>query len=165
MSAHISQIAPLSNAAGDETLLSPALLSHFARSFETFIDTAGHFTPSGVDSPAWLASQFDAIHIDGAEPWDPTSWYERHKRALLLGALPRDRFRSALELGCSTGALTADLAPRCDRITGADASAEAVATATQRPATLTLSSPRCRGAGRFSTAGCMSGCLPLAPSD
>ncbi|WP_207344627.1 PIG-L family deacetylase [Arthrobacter sp. E3] len=132
MSAHISQIEPLSDAAGDETLLSPALLSHFERSFETFVDTAGHFTPSGVDSQQWLATQFDAIHVDGAEPWDPTSWYERRKRALLLGTLPRDRFHSALELGCSTGALTADLATRCDLITGADASAEAVATATQR---------------------------------
>ncbi|MDJ0314896.1 PIG-L family deacetylase [Arthrobacter sp. H35-D1] len=134
VSSHASQVAPLSDAVGDETLLSPALLSHFDRGFETFIDVAGHFTPSGENSPTWLATQFDSIHADGAEPWDPSSWYEQRKRALLLGSLPNDRFRSALELGCSTGALTADLAPRCDQITGVDASAEAVATATKRVA-------------------------------
>lgn len=134
LSSHTSQIAPLSDAIGDETLLSPDFLSHFHRSFETFIDMAGRFTPSGDDSPTWLATQFDSIHVDGAEPWDPASWYEQRKRALLLGSLPKNRFRSALELGCSTGALTADLALRCDQITGVDASTEAVATATRRVA-------------------------------
>lgn len=137
ISKHTTQMRPLSDAVGDETLLSPALLSHFERSFETFIDMAGYFTHPGADTPDWICTQFDAIHLNGAEPWNPESWYERRKRALLLGALPRDRFLSALELGCSTGALTAELAPRCGRITGVDASAEAVATATKRLADVT----------------------------
>ncbi|GAA1344832.1 bifunctional PIG-L family deacetylase/class I SAM-dependent methyltransferase [Arthrobacter roseus] len=132
ISKHTTQMSPLSDAVGDETLLSSALISHFERSFETFIDMAGYFTQAGTDTPDWICTQFDAVHLDGAEPWDPESWYERRKRALLLGALPRDRYRAALELGCSTGALTAELAPRCEQISGVDASAEAVATATKR---------------------------------
>ncbi len=132
VSKHTTQVSPLSDADGDETLLSPALLSHFERSFETFIDMAGHFTQAGNDEPEWICTQFDAVHLDGAEPWAPESWYERRKRSLVLAALPHERFAAALELGCSTGALTAQLAPRCGRITGVDASGEAVATATKR---------------------------------
>ena len=50
------------------------------------------------------------------------SWYERRKRALTLAALPQERYRSALEVGCSIGTLTADLAPRCDNLLAVDAS-------------------------------------------
>ncbi|RAN76757.1 hypothetical protein B5P43_22345 [Bacillus sp. SRB_336] len=131
---HTSQVAPLSAAAGDEALLGAGLLSHFDRSFETFIDTAGRFTREGSAYPGWLRTQFDAVHVAGAEPWAPDSWYERRKRSLLLAALPGARFESVLELGCSTGALTVDLASRCGRVLGVDASPEAVATARRRTA-------------------------------
>jgi LmbE family N-acetylglucosaminyl deacetylase len=132
MACHASQVSPLSAAKGDETLLSPEVLSHFDRDFETFIDVAGYFTPSGTTSEPWLAAQFNAIHANGQEPWDPESWYERRKRTLLLSALPRERFQSVLELGCSTGALTTELAHRAVYLVGVDASSEAVATATVR---------------------------------
>lgn len=132
LSLHHSQIAPLSAAAGDEAMLSTELLAHFGRSFETFIDTNGHFTPNGAAYPAWLATQFDAVHAGGAEPWEPQSWYERRKRSLLLAALPHTLYQATLELGCSTGALTSELARRSEYITGVDASAEAAATARLR---------------------------------
>ncbi len=134
ISSHASQVNPLSTAAGDEVLLTEAFLTHFNRDFETFIDTAGSFIPSGAALTPWLQSQFDAVHAEGGEPWEPASWYERRKRSLVLGALPRERYASVLELGCSTGALTADLALRATRITAVDASAEAVATAQHRMA-------------------------------
>ena len=134
ISSHASQVLPLSAAAGDEALLSAALLSHFNRGFETFIDAAGQFAPRGTAQPGWLQTQFDAIHNAGAEPWDPDSWYEKRKRSLLLGALPRAHFQSVVELGCSTGALAAELAARSARLVGVDASAEAVKTATKRTA-------------------------------
>lgn len=132
ISSHRSQVAPLSAETGDEALLSHELLAHFERSFETFIDSHGHFIPSGATYPAWLAAQFDAVHAGGAEPWDPESEYERRKRALVMAALPETTFLSTLELGCSTGALTAALALRSNHITGIDASSEAVASATAR---------------------------------
>lgn len=132
---HASQVAPLSPAPGDEALLSASLLEHFRRPFETFIDAAGAFTPSGESARAWLQAQFDAIHAGAVEPWQPGSRYERRKRSLLLGALPRAEFTAALELGCSTGVLTAELAARCHRVVGVDASGEAVQTARGRNAT------------------------------
>lgn len=131
---HASQISSLSAAAGDEALLGPDLLSHFDRGFETFIDAAGQFTAEGPAYPGWLQTQFNAIHASGAEPWHPDSWYEQRKRSLLMAALPRARFDSALELGCSTGALTAELASRCGQVLGVDASVEAVASARTRTA-------------------------------
>ncbi len=79
-------------------------------------------------SPA-TAAHFDALH---AQP-DPfgyhSRWYEQRKRALLLAALPEAHYDEAWELGCSNGALTAALAPRCARLLGTDLSARAVALA------------------------------------
>ncbi|MCS4236876.1 class I SAM-dependent methyltransferase [Stenotrophomonas sp. BIGb0135] len=56
-------------------------------------------------------------------------WYEARKRALTLACLPRLRYASAWELGCSNGVLTAALAARCDALLGTDISAEALAEA------------------------------------
>ena len=58
--------------------------------------------------------------------------YFASQRSLLLAALPRAEFRNALEVGCSTGALAADLAPRCHDLVVVDASPHAVATAQAR---------------------------------
>lgn len=133
---HASQIEPLSPAKGDEALLSGQLLAHFRRTFETFIDVAGHFAPSGRSGENWIRKQFDSIHAGGAEPWDPSDWYEHRKRAVLLAGLDRPVFRSGVELGCSTGALLEALAPRCEQLVGVDASAEALASARRRTARL-----------------------------
>lgn len=56
-------------------------------------------------------------------------WYEARKRALTLACLPRQRFGSAWEVGCSNGVLTAELAVRCDALLGTDLSAVALASA------------------------------------
>jgi predicted TPR repeat methyltransferase len=56
-------------------------------------------------------------------------WYEARKRALTLACLPRQRYRSAWELGCSNGVLSAALAERCDALLGTDLSAAALADA------------------------------------
>lgn len=132
LASHASQAAPLSPARGDEALLSSQMLAHFKRSFETFIDVAGQFTPTGSVGGKWLAQQFDTVHADGAEPWDPRAWYEHRKRGLLLAGLDRPAFQSGLELGCSTGALLEELAPRCHQLLGVDASTEALDSARRR---------------------------------
>lgn len=133
MGEHRSQIEPLSDADGDQTLLSEDVLQHFRRPFEIFIDTRGHFIPTNDDHTSWIGARFDAIHAQGAEPWQaPSSWYERRKRHLTITILPHVRFKAALELGCSTGMLTADLAGRCHTVLGIDVSAEAVQTAAAR---------------------------------
>ncbi|MEK6346698.1 MAG: SAM-dependent methyltransferase [Burkholderia sp.] len=76
---------------------------------------------------------FDAKFVASDDPWRyRTSWYEARKRALLLAALPRERYRSAFEPGCANGELSAQLAPRCDRLLSSDFAPHAVALARQR---------------------------------
>ena len=64
----------------------------------------------------------EAIYADGDDPWNfRSSPYEAAKFAATANALPRARYRSALELGCGNGELARRLAPRCARYTGLDA--------------------------------------------
>ncbi|MGY2047741.1 class I SAM-dependent DNA methyltransferase [Methylobacterium sp. JK268] len=64
---------------------------------------------------------FDARYAADPDPWDfATSGYERAKYAATLAALPRARYGAALEIGCSIGVLTRDLAGRCDALLALD---------------------------------------------
>jgi SAM-dependent methyltransferase len=75
----------------------------------------------------------DAMYRANADPWHLRSgWYEARKRALIMSILPRQRFRSGFEPGCSVGELTALLAQRCDRLLSVDAHRGAVAAARHR---------------------------------
>ncbi|MCZ2495205.1 methyltransferase domain-containing protein [Xylophilus sp. Kf1] len=65
-----------------------------------------------------------------------TRWYEQRKRALLMAALPQQRYRRAYEPGCGVGELTLGLAARCDEVLAADFSEQAVQVARQRTAAL-----------------------------
>ena len=75
----------------------------------------------------------------GASP-DPNGladrWYEARKYALSVALLPRQRYSTAFEPGCSIGVLTARLAARCDSLLSWDAVADAVASARSRTACL-----------------------------
>ncbi|MFJ1646026.1 SAM-dependent methyltransferase [Streptomyces sp. NPDC088258] len=76
---------------------------------------------------------FDSMYASAADPWDLAGrWYERRKYAMTLAALPRERYRSAFEPGCSVGVLTESLAGRCDRLLSVDRVPSAVATAARR---------------------------------
>jgi LmbE family N-acetylglucosaminyl deacetylase len=137
LACHRSQVAALSELPGDEALLSEGMLQHFHRPYEVFIDAAGLMGPAGELAAEWARGEFDAIHRGDAEPWQAdASWYEERKRALTLAILPHRRFSSGLELGCSTGVLTRELASRCTTLLGLDVSAEAVKTASARTAGL-----------------------------
>jgi LmbE family N-acetylglucosaminyl deacetylase len=123
--AHRSQVEPLSDRPGDEVLLGPGLLAHFAGPREVYVRQPPH------------DDALDRLHSADADPWlVDSSRYERRKRDLLLAALPRDSFRHGLEVGSSTGALAVDLAARCERLLVVDASAHAVAAARERCADL-----------------------------
>src|SRR5947209_12345834 len=66
-------------------------------------------------------THFDALYLRSSDPWQLASaWYERRKYAVTVAALPRERYRSGLEPGCSIGELTRLLAPRCDRLMAFD---------------------------------------------
>ncbi|MFC8500848.1 PIG-L family deacetylase [Pedococcus sp. NPDC057267] len=119
---HASQTAPLSDEPGDEVLLGPHVLAHFDRPFETYLrheDTAGPADPRDA--------VFDGMFASSDDPWDvDSSWYERRKRAATLAAPLTERLGRVLEVGCSTGVLTAELAPRADSVLALDVSAEAL---------------------------------------
>jgi SAM-dependent methyltransferase len=80
---------------------------------------------------------FRDLYASSADPWGLAErWYEARKYALAVALLPRERYRSAFEPGCSIGVLTAQLAPRCDRLLACDAVPDAVAAARSRTAGL-----------------------------
>ncbi|MHA7239513.1 PIG-L family deacetylase [Arthrobacter sp. TMS1-12-1] len=114
LATHVSQTLPLSDAPGDEVLLTPGVLEHFGRTFESFFVSGGQ-------------SAFERLHRDRADPWEVAErFYEQRKRALTIASLPRHRFRRTLEIGSSVGALTKDLAAVSDTLLALDTSETAV---------------------------------------
>jgi trans-aconitate methyltransferase len=82
--------------------------------------------------PAATVSQehFIGMYLAKTDPWDvATSWHNRRKYAVTMASLPRERYRSAYEPGCSIGLLTRMLAERCDEILAVDCVDEAVVSA------------------------------------
>lgn len=70
---------------------------------------------------------FQTVHAEGGDFWnDPRSRYEQGKRKAILTHLSRPRYDSVLEVGCSTGLLSRDLAERADRFLGVDLSDTAI---------------------------------------
>lgn len=80
---------------------------------------------------------FDALYAADADPWRfETSAYEQAKYAETIAALPARRYRSAVELGCSIGVLTEQLAARCDAVLGLDVAQAPLRRAAKRCAAL-----------------------------
>jgi LmbE family N-acetylglucosaminyl deacetylase/SAM-dependent methyltransferase len=132
MAEHATQVQPLSSLPGDETLLSREFLEHFSRSFEVFAWTPAQRTSERAYSSSDAEAVFDGVHDGAPDPWNYTgSWYERRKRALTLAALPEASYQNGLEVGCSIGILTAELAARCRSLRAVDASGSAVRLAGQ----------------------------------
>ena len=79
------------------------------------------------------AAYFDDKYAADPDPWRfAASPYERDKYAATLAALPRARYAAALEVGCSIGVLTRQLAERCDTLLAIDIAAAALRQAEQR---------------------------------
>jgi len=80
---------------------------------------------------------FDALYTADPDPWKfAGSPYERGKYTLTLNAMPKPRYRSALEVGCSIGVLTRSLASRCDAVVAIDAAQAPLVEARRRCADL-----------------------------
>lgn len=76
---------------------------------------------------------FEAKYRADADPWDfDTSPYERERHARTVAALGGERFVRALELGASSGALTAGLAPLCDALVALEPAPTAAAALRKR---------------------------------
>ncbi|RUR03184.1 bifunctional PIG-L family deacetylase/class I SAM-dependent methyltransferase [Labedella endophytica] len=128
LGAYRSQIEPLSPSPGDEAIVDARHRRHFDRPDEVlFLASSPRVeeTPASTDSGTGTESSrsrdsFEEFYERRPGGWDFTSWYESRKRDVLLSALPRERFRRTLELGCATGVLTARLAERSDATVGVD---------------------------------------------
>jgi LmbE family N-acetylglucosaminyl deacetylase len=120
---HRSQIRPLTDEVGDETVLSERFISNFDRAFEVFIE----------QSTAVPWRYFDEKYERSSDPWGfETRWYERRKRDMIIASLPTEHYGSALEIGCSIGVFTEQLAARCDRILAVDIADAAVVSAREK---------------------------------
>ncbi|BCM90290.1 hypothetical protein IAD21_02141 [Abditibacteriota bacterium] len=83
--------------------------------------------------PTLPPGYFDALYAEKSDPWNfETKPYEHEKYAATLGHLPRERYGSALELGCSIGVLSRMLAERCDKLLSLDVAESALETARAR---------------------------------
>ncbi|MCY1159804.1 MAG: putative LmbE-like protein [Citricoccus sp.] len=126
LSAHASQVSPLSPAPGDEAILGPGMLEHFVgRSFDVYRYTVPEADTSAASARA--TEVFDRLYREREDPWGyRSSWYERRKRLVTLAALPRERYGTVIEAGSSIGVLTGDLAERAERVLGLEASGVAL---------------------------------------
>ncbi|MEP6980739.1 MAG: bifunctional PIG-L family deacetylase/class I SAM-dependent methyltransferase [Nakamurella sp.] len=137
LAAHTSQTTRLSDAHGDEALLPDTLTAFFDGDSEYFLAPAAAdtrpprygipgvraTTPGEVPAVTQSLDQkfFDEFYGDRDDPWQfETRWYEERKRDLTMASLPRRRFRSTFEPGCSIGVQTEALAGRTDRLLAAD---------------------------------------------
>lgn len=118
LGAYRSQTEPLSAHPADAAILHRGTQAHFERPAELFFEAGSRG-----------AGHFDEHYRRRPEGWRFDGWYERRKRAVLLAALPHARYASALELGCATGELAADLAERADAVLGIDLAESALETA------------------------------------
>ncbi len=79
------------------------------------------------------AERFERIYETSSDPWGYcTSDYERAKYADTLAALPQRPLAGVLELGCSIGVFTTQLAARCERVLAIDFAPTALALARER---------------------------------
>lgn len=80
-----------------------------------------------------VSAYFAQIYADSSDPWQyEKRWYEVRKRAICLSLLPYPHFTKAIELGCSNGVFSEQLAQRCDYLRCVDGQLEAVKLASER---------------------------------
>ena len=111
-----------SQTTGREPVLSASMLEHFTADRE-FV----------ITSDDAVERYLERTYARRDDPWRVESrWYEQRKRALTLASLPEARYGRVLELGCSIGVLTAELAERCDDLIAVDLAQAAVERAQAR---------------------------------
>lgn len=128
VAAHRSQVHPLSDDPRDAAVVHPDLVAALDRDVDVLV--------VGDPSATTLRQDyFDATYARRDDPWGfEDRWYEERKRAVTVAALPDARYGRVLEVGCSIGVLTAELATRSDELLAVDVAAAAVARARERVA-------------------------------
>ncbi len=123
--AALSQFA--SQISGDTRILRTEFLEHFDQDREIYI----------MDEGMLGRAYFDTVYATADDPWRfRTRWYEQRKRTLTLAILPHPQYRRGLEIGCSIGILTEQLASRCENLVAVDLSERAVVQAREQVGSL-----------------------------
>ena len=113
----VSQLTP--GPKGEDPIVDPLMLTHFDRGFEVLFRE-----PRQRSAPV---ERFSELYRSADDPWRTAdSWYERRKRAVLLAALPSERYRHIVEPACGVGELTRELVSRAGRVSAFDPVPEAV---------------------------------------
>ena len=101
----------------------PIICSEACAHFQTWVEVLFRVPPRGSTPLTRFAGLYEA----DADPWGTaTREYEKRKRHVTMACLPRPRYCRALDAGCGTGLLTAELASRCDEVVAFDGVAAAV---------------------------------------
>jgi cyclopropane fatty-acyl-phospholipid synthase-like methyltransferase len=80
---------------------------------------------------------FEGVYGANEDPWNfETSEYEAAKYAATIESLPKEKYESGFEIGCSIGVLTEKLAARCAKVLSVDVNETALAKARKRCADL-----------------------------
>ncbi len=118
--------------APDQTLAAVGQASLLKASWRTE-GAAGGFWSDAHAKESLPPRYFQRIYAKKQDPWEfETSDYEAGKYRITLAALPRERYENAVEVGCSIGVLTRQLAERADRLLGLDVSDRALERARER---------------------------------
>jgi len=132
LAAYSSQHEPLSPHPADAPVLGPEMLAHFTRTFETYVEHEPA-PDRGARAVGEGGGLFERLHREKPDPWAlAESWYERRKRSMAMAALPTARLGRVLEVGCSVGVLTEQLARRADEVLAIDVSTAALTRAADR---------------------------------
>lgn len=116
----------------DGPVLGAQPLARAARLVEFLIVPDG--TVLALTSSASVAAEpFDTMLESTDDPWGvETSWYEERRRNLILAMAPEADLGDVLDIGCSTGRLTLELAARATSVIAIDQSQAALAIARKR---------------------------------
>ncbi|RXH56781.1 SAM-dependent methyltransferase [Granulicella sibirica] len=94
---------------------------------------ANGFWNDGPRGASLTPEYFRGVYERNPDPWDfETSSYEAGKYEATLESLPRNRYHRGLEVGCSIGVLTEQLAERCGSLLALDVSDRALGQARKR---------------------------------
>lgn len=75
----------------------------------------------------------ELYRANNGDPWRyEQRWYEQRKRDITLAVLPQPSFSTGIEIGCSNGVLSSELAKRCEYLICMDANPTAIQLANQR---------------------------------
>ncbi len=76
---------------------------------------------------------FDELYKNNDDPWGyEQRWYEQRKRQICLSLLLKSQYDNVLEIGCSNGVFSEQLARRAKHLTSLDANAKAIQLAQKR---------------------------------